>query len=147
MAIILSWQDSLLHECTTFKANLESQSLILRNRPTHRNTERNSDASRAVVALSLHTDRIVETGLKMICTEPGSVLIRRDPSYWHREGDGRSRFESVFMGMERELDQMALALKRHPGQQECREISARLEDMAGDVGYILRGVVIVRSGG
>ncbi|KAJ5138729.1 uncharacterized protein N7515_003577 [Penicillium bovifimosum] len=141
MPAILSWQDNLLQECTTFKHNLQSQSSILRHRPAHRHTERNSDASRAVIALSLHTDRIVEIGLSMISNEPGSALISRDPSYWHREGERRSTFESVFMNMERELDQMALSLKRHLRQQECREISARLEEMAGKVEYILRDFV------
>ncbi|KAJ5544982.1 hypothetical protein N7461_007286, partial [Penicillium sp. DV-2018c] len=137
MPVLLSWQDNLLHECTTFQQNLQSQSLMLRHL---QDRERNNDASRAIVALSLQTDSIVEIGLSMISKEPDSILIRRDPAYWHREGERMSPFESVFISMERRLDKMALALKRRPGQQECRNISTGLEEMASEVGYLLRGV-------
>ncbi|KAJ5779379.1 hypothetical protein N7457_007099 [Penicillium paradoxum] len=127
--ILLSPYDQLLHECHTFKANLESQAHALRY---DRGLERNGDVFRAVVRLSLQTDRILELGLRMIADTPDNNITRRYPSYWSREGD-TSKFETVFHRLERDLDQMALALNSDPSQETCQEIAERLEEIAGQV--------------
>lgn len=129
--VFLSWHDHLLHECRTFKANLYSQAQTLKY---ERGSVRNGDVSRAIVRLSLQTDRIIDIGLGMIAGAPDNKVTRRYPSYW-RCDSGTSKFEKVFRRLERDLDQLALALKKDPSPAKCDDLVECLEEMVKNIAF------------
>ncbi|KAJ6149462.1 hypothetical protein N7471_000661 [Penicillium samsonianum] len=121
--VFLSWQDKLLHECRIFIANLDAQAKILRCDPGGRGKERNTDVSRAVVKLSIQTDRIITIALRMVAGAPDSEIIRRNTAFWCHEAVGHYRFENVFLSMKHDLVHITLALDKDPCQCECNEIA------------------------
>ncbi|KAJ5476365.1 hypothetical protein N7475_002094 [Penicillium sp. IBT 31633x] len=78
--------------------------------------------------------RPAPTQWAMIANAPDNELIRRHPPYWRREEDS-SKFERMFRILERDLDQMALAMNKDPLPEECGRIAEGLEKMARDVAF------------
>ncbi|KAJ5374992.1 hypothetical protein N7517_006998 [Penicillium concentricum] len=125
-----SWQEKLQHECSSFRYNLDAQAHILQHDPDRRGKERHTDISRAVVKLTGQADGIIDIALRTVTEAPDSDIIRRNTTFWCREEDGRYKFENVFLGMEHDLINIVLALKKDPCQCECNRMGARLDRIA-----------------
>ncbi|EKV04692.1 hypothetical protein PDIG_87770 [Penicillium digitatum PHI26] len=130
-------QDKLLDECRIFKTNLDVQVHILQCDPDDRGKKRIKDVSRAVVELSVQTDRIINIALDMVAGAPDSEIIRRNTAFWSRGLDGHYKFEDVFLAIEHDLVNIMLALKNGPCDCYCADIAGCLDGMARKVSFHL----------
>lgn len=130
-------QDKFLHECRTFKTDLDAQVHIIRCDPDGGGEKRISEVARAVGNLSNRMSQIICIAIDMVDRAPDSEILRRNTAFWSLGPDGHFKFADVFIRMERDLIHIMLVLIRSPSERNCTGIAGHLNKMARQISFHL----------
>ncbi|CAG7973034.1 unnamed protein product [Penicillium salamii] len=125
-------QDAFIRECRHLKADLEVQADILKSSPQNLGTDQVRDIAHEMNRISHHVDNTVKLGFDMIANEPNCTVISRNLPFWLKQSHTpHSGFQGVLYSMQRTVDQIGFALRKHPRKQLPTNLIKDLRDMAG----------------